>query len=56
MEGEHIKGSPFAVSVRSLGIPMKIIGDVKQPVYIAVDKTSNVIVTEGGRKCISVLE
>ena len=52
MEDEHIKGSPFDVSVKGLDRPVKIVNDLKQPSYIAIDKTgSNVIVTEGEGSC-----
>ena len=52
--GEHIKGSPFTVTVRSLDNPIKVISDVKQPSCIAIDKIGNMIVSERGRKSVSV--
>ena len=57
VEDEHIKGSPFAVSVRNLDTgkdTIKIISDVKDPGSIAIDKKGNVIVSESKRACISV--
>ena len=54
VEDEHIKRSPFAVSVRNLEDPIKVISDVKQPSCIAIDNKGNVIVSENGRKCVSV--
>ena len=58
VEDEHIKRSPFAVSVRNLDTgskdPIKIISDVKQPNCITIDKKGNLVVSESGRECISV--
>jgi tripartite motif-containing protein 2/3/tripartite motif-containing protein 71 len=54
VEDEHIKGSPFAIKVRNLNKPMSIIGDVRQPSCIAINKVGNVIVAEDGRRCVSV--
>ena len=54
VEGEHIKGSPFTIKVRNLNKPVSVIGDVKQPSCIAIDKIGNMIVTEDGRRCVSV--
>ena len=58
VEGEHIKGSPFPVTVKlpvqKLGTPIKIIGGVKYPWGVAVNKRGEVIVTEAERHCVSI--
>ncbi len=55
VEDEHIQGSPFAVRVRSLDKPVKVINDLKQPSYIVIDnKTDNAIISEAEGRCVSV--
>ena len=54
VEDKQIKGSPFAVRVRNLSKPIRVIYDVKEPHCIAVDKIGNVIVAESGRRCVSI--
>ena len=54
VEGEHIKGSPFAVSVRNFEKPMKVIGDVRQPNCVAINKIGNLVVTERDKNSVSV--
>ena len=50
VEGEHIKGSPFPLTVnlpvQKLGIPVKIISDLQMPTYVAVNNRGKIIVTE----------
>ena len=57
VEGEHIKGSPFTVTVKlpvqKLGTPIKIISGVNQPWGVAVKKEGEVLVAEKGGHCIS---
>ena len=56
--GQHIRGSPFSVSVKStiekLGIPILTLGGVLGPVGMAIGLRGNLVVTEVGRGCISV--
>ena len=51
VEGQHIRGSPFSVAVKSslmdLSIPIKVIWRVDQPRGVAVNKKGDVIVTQG---------
>jgi tripartite motif-containing protein 2/3/tripartite motif-containing protein 71 len=54
VEDEHIQGSPFAISVRSLDKPVKVINGLKQPSCIAIDKTGNAIISEGEERCVSI--
>jgi tripartite motif-containing protein 2/3/tripartite motif-containing protein 71 len=54
VEDEHIQGSPFAISVRSLDKPVKVINGLKQPSYIVIDKTGNAIISEAEGRCVSV--
>ena len=54
VDDEHIKGSPFAIKARNLNQPMSVIGDVKQPSCITIDKMGNILVTEDGKRCVSV--
>ena len=57
VEEEHIKESPFAVTViRKLGTPIKIIGDLKGPWGVVIDQKGNVIVAENGKdSCVSII-
>ena len=58
VDGEHIKGSPFAVTVtlpiQKLGTPIKTITGLKGPWGVAVSQTGDVIVAEGTGHCISI--
>ena len=58
VEGEHIKGSPFAVTVKlpvqKLGTPIKTITGVRNPLGVTVNQRSDVIVAEGTEHCISM--
>ena len=58
VEGEHIKGSPFPVTVKlpvqKLGTPIKTISGVKGPWGVAVNQRGEIIVAEGGGHCVSV--
>ena len=58
MEGGHIEGSPFPVTVKlpvqKLGTPIKIISGVRNPWGVAVNQRGKIIVAESGAGCISV--
>ena len=58
LEGEHIKGSPFPVTmklpVQKLGTPIKIINGVKGPWGVAFNQRGEVVVAESRGYCISV--
>ena len=54
MEEGHIKGSPFSVIVKDLNNLVQVIERVEKPMYITLDKTGNMVVTETGGKCVSV--
>ena len=58
MEGEHIKGSPFPVTVKlpvqKLGTPIKTIGGVKAPWGVAVNQRGEIIVTVSDEHCVSI--
>ena len=58
VEGEHIKGSPFPVIVKlpvqKLSTPIKIIGGLKGPWGVAVNKRGDIIVAEYGGSCVSI--
>ena len=58
MNNQHIKGSPFPVSVKmpveQLGIPIQIIHDVNYPTGVTVNKKGEVIVSELVSNCVSV--
>ena len=58
VEGEHIKGSPFPVTVKlpvqKLGIPIKTISGVKRPQGVAVNQRGEVIVAETSGHCVSI--
>ena len=55
---KHIKGSPFAVTVRrpieKLGTPIKIITGLNQPWGVTVNKKGEIIVAETGAHCVSI--
>ena len=58
VEGEHIKGSPFPVTVKlpvqKLGTPIKTISGVKCPWGVAVNQRGEVIVAETSGHCVSI--
>ena len=58
VEGEHIKGSPFTVTVKlpvqKLGTPIKTITGVRGPWGVAVNQRGEVIVAESVGCCISM--
>ena len=58
IKGQHIKGSPFAITVKSpvqnLGTPILTIGGVKGPCGIAINQKGEVVVAEAGGPCVSV--
>ncbi len=58
VEGEHIKGSPFPVTVKlpveKLGTPIMTISEVKKPSCVAIDRVGNIIVTEASEHRISI--
>ena len=54
VEGEHIKESPFPITViKKLAIPIKIIGGVNWPWGVAVNQRGGVIVAEV-KHCVSI--
>ena len=59
VEGEHIKGSPFPVTVKlplqKLGTPVKTISGVKKPCGVSVTQRGEIIVAENDGHCISIL-
>ena len=55
VEGEHIRGSPFPITViKKLGTPIKIISGVKEPFGVAVNQSGEIIVTEDSAQCVSI--
>ena len=60
VEGEHIKGSPFPVTVKlpieKLGTPIKTIGGVKGPWGVAFCSKGNIVVTETNGHCVSIFD
>ena len=58
VEGEHIKESPFTVTVKlpiaELGTPIRTIGGLINPWGVAVNENGQIIVAEYGRHCISI--
>ena len=58
LEGEHIKGSPFAVAVKrpvkELDGPVNSINGVKVPWGVAINQRGEVVVTESSGSCVSV--
>ena len=55
VEGEHIKGSPFSITViKALGAPTKTISGVKEPFGVAVNQRGEIIVTEDSTQCVSI--
>ena len=58
VEGQHIRGSPFDVtvklSVEILGAPMLSIGGVERPYGVAINQRGEVVVTEWHGHCVTV--
>ena len=58
VEGQHIRGSPFDVTVKlpveKLGAPMLNLGGVKGPRCVAINQRGEVVVTEYDGHCVSV--
>ena len=58
VEGQHIRGSPSSVAVKSpvekLGTPILTLGGVDGPMGVAINKRGEVVVTEWGGHCVSV--
>ena len=58
VEGEHIKGSPFPVTVKlpvqKLGTPIMTISGVNDPWGVAVNQRGEVIVAETSGHCVSI--
>ena len=58
VEGQHIRGSPFDVTVKlpveKLGAPMLSIGGVKGPWCVAINQRGEVVVTEWSGHCVTV--
>ena len=58
IEGEYIRGSPFAVTVKTpidkLGSPFKTIDDVKTPWGVAITRMNSIVVAETNSHRISI--
>ena len=58
VDGEHIKGSPFAVTVKlpvqKLGSPVRTINGVKRPWGVAINQRGDIVVAESGRRCVAI--
>ena len=55
VEEEHIKGSPFSVTViKKLDTPIKTISGVKEPWGVVINQRGEVIVGESGAHCVSI--
>ena len=58
VKGDHIKGSPFPVTVKlpvkKLGTPIKTINGVKGPWGVAINQRGEVLVAEGSGHCVSI--
>ena len=58
VEGEHIKESPFPVTVKlpvqKLGTPIKTISGLKEPWSMAINKKGEILVAERHRHCVSI--
>ena len=56
--GEHIKGSPFPVTVKlpvkKLGTPVRVIDHLKRPWGVAVNQRGEIIMAELSGHCISI--
>ena len=58
VKGEHIKGSPFSVTVKlpvqELGTPVRSINGVNQPWGVAINQQGQVVVAEYEGNCVSI--
>ena len=58
VEGQHIRGSPSSVAVKSpvekLGTPILTLGGVDGPMGVVINKRGEVVVTEGEGHCVTV--
>ena len=58
VEGQHIRGSPFSVAVKSsvqtLGVPVQFIGSVNRPDGLVLNHKKDLIVSSVGDHCIHV--
>ena len=58
VDGRHIKGSPFSVTVKlpvhKLGSPIKTIRGVREPWGIAINQKGEIIVAEDSNHCVSI--
>ena len=58
VEGQHVRGSPSSVAVKSpvekLGIPILTLGGVRGPSGVAINQRGEVVVTECDGHCVSV--
>jgi tripartite motif-containing protein 2/3/tripartite motif-containing protein 71 len=60
VEGEHIKGSPFPVSVKlpvqKLGTPIKTISGLKVPTGVVLNQKGEIIIAESSGHCVSIFD
>ena len=57
VEGQHIRGSPFAVvALRKFGTPIRTIAGLKKPRGVVINERGQIIVAEDGANCISILD
>ena len=58
VEGQHIRGSPFVIAVKSavkkLGSPILSLAEVKDPWGVAMNHMGELAVTDHGAHCVSV--
>ena len=58
VEGEHIKGSPFPVTVKlpvqKLGTPIKTISGLKTPWDVAINQRGEIVVAESNENSVSI--
>ena len=58
MEGQHVRGSPLSVAVKSpgekLGTPILTLGGVRKPWGVAINQRGEVVVTEVGGHSVSM--
>ena len=58
MEGQHVRGSPSSVAVKSpvekLGTPILTLGEVREPWGVAINQRGEFVVTESDGDCVSV--
>lgn len=57
-EGQHVKGSPFSIMVMSKGAKLctllHTLGRIDCPWGVAIIQSGEVVVTDGGRHCVSI--